>query len=606
VTGTSRRAIPPARLRVAKVVLIVLYVLLAVVMVRERDAQNDVVGAILFGYSFLLFVCAILLGWALRRQKGSDVVTEKDSRGARSGRRRSRSAEPRASRQKGPRTSLSGKGIRPTTEQLSNERLLDEESAVGDEAQEVDTANTAASPTEASPTEPTPVPAESSNLDLPDVGCETDPVGKEPVVDLDHQSDSSADDEVDVSVDPPENEEGEETASKWDRPVRAELVPPHYSRPLIAASQLWQEVVLTESVDPFLSQAGGGMSCLAPPVQVRAPDESFHPAHVADWQLQPAGGGHLSASWLPRLHKYEDAEPLLSYSNDGQRLLAAVFDGLGGAGSTKMTHRQTGEVRTGAYLASRSTRAALSNWFHYGVADESGIRRLVQEIGAGLERTNHDYSVDENGRGSSSFRRILPTTLAATLVDKGELHVLWAGDSRVFGWSGERGLQQLSIDHVRDRLDPQEQLRKSPPMNNVICLDRPFRVDHLAVGPINQFDLVLSATDGVFDDVATPSRLEAALLYGIRSADGIMDLQESLGEWISARTGDDASIAMISPHLTWSALKKQGAGRLGKFEEMYAQVFSDIEGESDRIARAELIDSHWLEYGPQYMGKVNS
>jgi serine/threonine protein phosphatase PrpC len=244
----------------------------------------------------------------------------------------------------------------------------------------------------------------------------------------------------------------------------------------------------------------------------------------------------------------EDAEPLLLHHRSRRAGLLGVLDGSGGSGSGSAWTDPRGGSHTGAWVGSRVARLAAESWFtaqYEGAALAAGADELTDQLGTAL-RVLPDPS--RSKIEGDMFRR-LPTTMALLRyhqLDEAEVWVqsLWAGDSRGYCLRPTRGLQALTRDHTVER-DALAQLTQDPPVTNVLCADRAFRVDehqHRLLLPA----VLLCATDGFFGYLQTPPDFEMLLLNTLASAADPLQWAELLSTQVSRWTGDDASLSLVA------------------------------------------------------------
>ncbi|TDB86958.1 serine/threonine protein phosphatase [Actinomadura sp. KC216] len=257
----------------------------------------------------------------------------------------------------------------------------------------------------------------------------------------------------------------------------------------------------------------------------------------------------------------EDAEPLLVHHVPTGGGIAAVFDGAGGAGAAAVEF-PSGRRRTGAWTGARLARAAAESWFHATVADDvTSHNRSGHDDrtygGAAGEATELEKHVAgalipmrsaRSTRLVGSIRRELPTTMAAVRYRRRRRRLacrtFWAGDSRAYALAHGTGLQALTRDHTVET-DALDQLLQDPPMTNMICADRDFRIDHTDT----EFDLpcvLVCATDGFFGYVDTPAHFECHLLRTLRDARDVADWADLLCARVTAYTADDASLTIVA------------------------------------------------------------
>lgn len=286
----------------------------------------------------------------------------------------------------------------------------------------------------------------------------------------------------------------------------------------------------------------------------------------------------------------EDSDPIL---RDGPDLgLAAVFDGMGGAGGT--VYETDDGPRSGAYLASRIARRVVEQHLLDLLSPErplpgastavelhDAVTAALQEALAGLHAPA--------SRLRSRLIRALPTTMALGAMQRAEpdgttwsCQVLWAGDSRVYALTAT-GLQQLSSDDLRDPGDAMANLQHDSVISNALSADTEFVINHRRVALESPF-ILICATDGCFGYLRTPMHFEALLLDTLAAATSEQDWSTRLQDAISEVTGDDASLAAIGVGGDLSAMQQLLAPRLREVTEQYT---TPIDALAEEVARAE-------------------
>ena len=241
----------------------------------------------------------------------------------------------------------------------------------------------------------------------------------------------------------------------------------------------------------------------------------------------------------------EDAEPLFVHHVPTREGVAGVFDGLGGAGSSPAYDPGDGTVRTGAWVGSRTARAAVESWFCRRV--EKGAHAESESLDGHLGGLLAEMRPDTRSKVVGTMRKDLPTTMAVThyQLTPGQVHcnALWAGDSRAYLLTPRSGLQVLTRDHTEDT-DTLEQLRSDPPMTNVLRAGRfVIESNKLTVGLPS---VLVTATDGFFGYVRTPAHFECHLLRTLQQARDESDWGRLLARAVTGYTGDDASVSIVA------------------------------------------------------------
>jgi serine/threonine protein phosphatase PrpC len=311
----------------------------------------------------------------------------------------------------------------------------------------------------------------------------------------------------------------------------------------------------------------------------------------------------------------EDAEPLFISLSESQvqRLLIGAFDGMGGAGAAIVN--SSANSYSEAYIASRLLRARLLDLGTEGIADAL-ITRKQRAISAPVFLNSmKDFLVEAmeqleiGASGTSRIRGTLTKTLPSTLAcaeilvrknNQGHLQTkiysMWAGDSRVWVMTPQSGLQQITRDDV-DLVDPLEQLRQDPPMNNVVSASVDFliREHHVELsGPC----LVIAATDGVCGYVRSPGEVELIVLRALKTAHfEKKPFSETLFDSFTQLANDDASCVITSIGFEdLSSVNKAFENRLRLVEDRY----SKLQVQNDDIDLSVKIDEIWSQEKTDY------
>ena len=232
----------------------------------------------------------------------------------------------------------------------------------------------------------------------------------------------------------------------------------------------------------------------------------------------------------------------------GKRTLLAVFDGMGGAGSRKVPDTQDPSIqRSMAYLASRSARSALELACSQitskmtpteimGVFEEQ-IKKFLQRL------VDREGGIPAGGvRGS--MVKDYPTTVAIALideeVDRRRVHLMWAGDSRIYALSPNADylLQQLTLDHTGSGASSEggdAALTKcaTPDSADLEYVDVDVPLD----------TIIFAATDGCFAYESTQFLL-TTLVEQLERSTNQSHYAENLAKALSDVAGDDCSMAM--------------------------------------------------------------
>ena len=213
-------------------------------------------------------------------------------------------------------------------------------------------------------------------------------------------------------------------------------------------------------------------------------------------------------TYTPSSHD-EDAEP---YADNR---LAVICDGLGASGQNKHTYKD--ETRTSAAIGSRLVSKFFKRYFsdHYAdvfPSDFNSVQIAIimkdfkDNLSLYLSEMVEKFKFTSTIKGKSI--QLLPTTLAAMVYKQFENNVgvlvISSGDSRVYCFTAENGLQQLSIDDVDDDKDA---FQKATNMTNNISQNREYFI-HYNYYILPKDCIIFAASDGCFDYLPNPIEYE--------------------------------------------------------------------------------------------------
>jgi len=248
----------------------------------------------------------------------------------------------------------------------------------------------------------------------------------------------------------------------------------------------------------------------------------------------------------------EDAEPVLEVDARTNRCVLCVCDGLGGAGSQRY---EAHDERTGAYLASRLARQQVQDAIAAGdILDSDSVRGVADHLAQRLHSSFANAAASLVSGEPSGLRsrmiRVLPTTLALAAVwhfaNAWHVKAVWAGDSRVYALTAEKGLQQLTHDHQRNERDAFDSLYEDPPLANVVSASAPFYLEGATYRFQAPFAIIV-ASDGCFGYLHSPMAFEELLLETLNEADDAASWQQAVEGRILESTADDCSLACVAP-----------------------------------------------------------
>ncbi len=283
--------------------------------------------------------------------------------------------------------------------------------------------------------------------------------------------------------------------------------------------------------------------------------------------------------------------------------LVGVFDGCGGLGAQTYASFRS---HTGAYLASRIVGGAVREWYQSYDGDWNGkenLKSLSEYINKAYEIGGRYAKSNLKLRGS--MVRDLPTTLALALIQDAEegevLHVVWAGDSRVY-LLGAVGLMQLTRDDT-DSESAFENLSNDGVLTNVLSSDGNYSLHYKRV-ELKAPCMVMAMTDGCFGYLPTPMELEYALEESLLQAESLDDWKEKLRSLFDEYAGDDYSFGFAGfGYGTFSGMQESMSSRCAHMKSEYVEALHAKAG--DREGRDVLATELWEKYRKEYEQFLN-
>jgi Protein phosphatase 2C len=247
----------------------------------------------------------------------------------------------------------------------------------------------------------------------------------------------------------------------------------------------------------------------------------------------------------------QDGPPILHSwtTSEGTRSIIAVFDGMGGAGSTMVPDVDGDGQVPMAYLASRAAARAFTRGFSQMTSTMSPpeITTLLEEA---VARELRELLEREGGSPTSRVRgpmiKNYPTTIAAAIIDDvpdgRRVWPMWAGDSRIYALSpDDLLLQQLTTDHTASGESSD---------GGDAALTRcatPERVDLESVEYMLPAEtIIFAATDGCFAYQPTQYLL-TALIEEMDRSHTSDEYSNLLARALASVSGDDCAVSMVLP-----------------------------------------------------------
>ena len=333
------------------------------------------------------------------------------------------------------------------------------------------------------------------------------------------------------------------------------------------------------------------------PARSRSMEDAWHPEHEEESAAvtrSPAGPRVALGFNLAKIPgQGEDSDPIVRH---GRHLgLVAVFDGMGGAGGT--VYETPEGPRTGAYLASRVARDVVEPRMlrlldpEWNLDGPAAARDLQREVRKALVETLAGLNAPASGLRSRLIRA-LPTTMAMMALqrrdsdgDRWTGHLLWSGDSRVYVLHPDTGAHQLTTDDIRDAGDAMVNLRQDSVVSNVMSADTDFEVWHREVDLDAPF-VAIAATDGCFGYLPSPMHFEHLVLAALRDSRDADGWSSAMQSAISAVTGDDAAMGLLSVGATHAELQELFVARTTELERRWIRPLDELGADVRRAEQA--------------------
>lgn len=301
----------------------------------------------------------------------------------------------------------------------------------------------------------------------------------------------------------------------------------------------------------------------------------------------------------------------------GASYVLGVFDGLGGAGAN--TYDTAEGVQTGARIAANICSKAVEKWATEDQEPHS-VDTLARALRSSLDDISNTLPASDTTIRGSILQRLPSTIALAKIEPKSDvsrmiaLEAIWAGDSRVYILSPERGLLQITKDHTKRDVDAQENLQSDAPLKNNASAGQPFYLETNTT-VLYYKCIVITATDGCFGYVSSPIFFEKMLLDSIVNSSSVELFREHLGESIASQSSDDASSSMIALGWdNWDQLRGDFLGR-SEFVKELVVAYEGVSREAELLSKnamdaaerqEETLKKLWNEYRITYESTLES
>lgn len=312
--------------------------------------------------------------------------------------------------------------------------------------------------------------------------------------------------------------------------------------------------------------------------------------------------------WTEKIaEKGEDAPPTLLIDEENGTGILGVYDGMGGAGA--MPYTIGNRTFSGAYLASRLAMQVTEQTFvQYNPDLESFTDKLETYLRTAFALKIAQLDQQRSKIKSKLIKR-LPTTLAGVVfrIEVGEqmseniyhTESFWAGDSRVYVLT-QKGLFQLSQDHLTENLDAWQNLQQDAPIANSINADTDFYL-HRQKNTFTEPIVLITATDGTFGYLSTPIHFEYYLLATLHHplVCNTDDWRNILEIALEMNTGDDMSMSLLTLGYAEDLqnLKIATIDRLIHLQKQYVHTL-DVASKDEKTTLWNAYKTQYYQYAP--------
>ena len=276
----------------------------------------------------------------------------------------------------------------------------------------------------------------------------------------------------------------------------------------------------------------------------------------------------------------------------------AVFDGCGGSGARKHDDYNN---HSEAFMASRICSGAfyecIQQHFPITTSPDVFVKQILEPYLDDVIKAN--VPTEKSNSIKIKGMRTLPSTMAAALIQvesEKNLQVspIWAGDSRVYILDAT-GLSQLTVDDS-NQPDPMEGLYDDGTLTNVICADKPVRLN-CSTFTVKAPFMVIAATDGCFGYVSSPMEFEGMILHTMLESSNVAQWEDNLQKLIASYAGDDHTLCLASVgYGSFVSIQQEFQTRYDYLRENYLETVWATPWE-DRDTRRNL----WASYRQNYL-----
>ncbi|MEN4475719.1 hypothetical protein [Mycolicibacterium cosmeticum] len=295
--------------------------------------------------------------------------------------------------------------------------------------------------------------------------------------------------------------------------------------------------------------------------------------------------------------------------DDNSTSYVGVFDGLGGAGAKR--YDTVAGPQSGARIAAFECSSMYQRWVQDN-GNAFDLSALGVRFRVGLSEVAGRYPMSDSLIKSKMIRDF-PSTMAVSklsAIEEGRAEITcgWAGDSRIYALSPAEGLTQISTDHIKNRVDAQQNLLLDAPLSNFLHAGGAFKVEWCRFTQTLPLALIV-ATDGCFGYLPSPLHFEQIILDAVTNSKSLTECKEALSKSIENTTSDDASMVVVfCGWNNWVEVGQSFAKRLTKIQRL-SQSFRDADKavatftqllEEATVHRVDELNDLWRSYRISY------
>lgn len=273
-------------------------------------------------------------------------------------------------------------------------------------------------------------------------------------------------------------------------------------------------------------------------------------------------------------------------------IFMAVFDGVGGEKGGKEASEKAKEITQSwcQHILDQQKQCQLNR---------ENLTELKTQIEEALKKLSHESTPKKSRLRGSLAKRSFSTTIALAAISELEnniqVELAWIGDSRIYFLNSKKGLQQLTLDDLKERQDGFKS-KSGMPLSKTLSAnmdpDWGFNFKRIKL-PQNGF--IITCTDGVFEDIK-PWELEYLILDNLDKASSKDDWESLLKQYYQNHKTDDVTFILLP--VGFDCYSSEGFSKIKEnFKNRNKNLMELLNLPTDQSSSDDLI---WEKYSQNY------